>query len=121
MISMGMVASRLSEVSRDPTARAVPAQAPSTVTVSATPDEAAARHAALFGAKPLHPGPGQWTWKDGRLGSSAYGTPTSWREPPYRTELGDFGLFEGVSRLFVNMQFEAGGLRAIARWLWNGN
>jgi hypothetical protein len=77
--------------------------------VSATPDEAAARHAALFGAKPLHPGPGQWTWKDGRLGSSAYGTPTSWREPPYRPELGDFGLFEGVSRLSVNMQFDGPG------------
>jgi hypothetical protein len=32
--------------------------------------------------------------------------------------MGDFGLFEGVTRLSVNMQLEAGGLRAVTRWLW---
>ena len=33
-------------------------------------------------------------------------------------DLGDFGLFAGVSRLSVNMQLESDGLRASARWLW---
>ena len=93
---------------------------PLLLTVSATPQEAAARYAALFGSKPLHPGPGRWVWKDGRLESSAYGTATHWKEPVYKPEMGDFGLFEGVTRLSVNMQLEAGGLRAVSRWVWRG-
>jgi len=93
---------------------------PLLLTVSATPEEAAARHAALFGSKPLHPGPGAWTWRNGKIESSVYGTATRWKEPGYRPDLGDFGLFEGVTRLSVNMQFEAGGLRAACRWLWKG-
>jgi hypothetical protein len=93
---------------------------PLLVTISATPDGAATRHAALFGAKPLHPGQGRWVWKDGRLESSAYGSATRWQQPIYRSEAGDFGLFEGVTRLSVNMQFEDAGLRAIARWVWTG-
>ena len=40
-----------------------------------------------------------------------YGSATHWKEPAYRTEMGDFGLFEGVTRLSVNTQFEADGLR----------
>lgn len=91
---------------------------PLLLTVSSTPDEAAARHAALFGSKPLHPGPGRWIWKDARLESSVYGTATHWKEPAYRAEMGDFGLLEGVTRLSANMQFEADGLRAICRWIW---
>jgi hypothetical protein len=93
---------------------------PLLLTVSATPEDAAARHAALFGAKPLHPGSGKWIWKDGKLESSAYGTATRWTEPVYKREMGDFGLFEGVTRLSVNMQLEAGGLRAVSRWTWKG-
>ena len=38
---------------------------PLLLTVGATPEAAAARHAALFGWKPVHPGPGQWV-VDGR-------------------------------------------------------
>ena len=93
---------------------------PLLLTVSGTPPEAAARYAALFGGKPLHPGPGAWTWKNGRLESTAYGSATRWRAPAYRPALGDFGLFEGVTRLSVNMQLEADGLRASTRWLWKG-
>jgi hypothetical protein len=91
---------------------------PLLLTVGATPQEAAARYASLFGGKPLHPGPGAWVWKNGRLESSTYGTATRWKAPAYRREMGDFGLFEGVTRLSVNMQLEAGGLRAVTRWLW---
>jgi hypothetical protein len=91
---------------------------PLLLTVSPTPDAAAARHATLFGWKPVHPGPGTWVWKDGTLQSTSYGTATVWQEPLYRPEMGDFGLFEGVQRLSVNMQIESGGLRAVARWLW---
>jgi hypothetical protein len=86
--------------------------------LAATPDDAAARHVALFGSRPLHPGPGTWVWKNGVLESSTYGDATHWKEPLYRPEMGDFGLFEGVSRLSVNMQFESGGLRALVRWMW---
>ena len=80
----------------------------------------AAKYATLFGAKPLHPGQGRWVWKDGRLESSAYGSATRWQQPLYRSETGDFGLFENVARLSVNMQFEDAGMRAIARWFWTG-
>ena len=93
---------------------------PLLLTVSATPEEAAARHAALLGSKPLHPGPGKWTWQGGKIESSVYFSATRWREPEHKPDLGDFGLFEGVTRLAVNMQLEAGGLRAVVRWLWKG-
>lgn len=93
---------------------------PLLLTMSATPEEAATRQAALFGWRPLHPGPGKWVWKNGKLESSAYGTATRWKEPMYKPEMGDFGLFEGVTRLSVNMQLEAGGLRAVSRWVWKG-
>ncbi len=123
---------------------------PLMLTGSATPAEAAARHAALFGGAPVHPASGRprakpvadprakpvddprakpvddprakpvddWTWRDPILESSIYGTATRWIQPAYRPDLGDFGLFAGVSRLSVNMQLESDGLRATARWLW---
>jgi len=93
---------------------------PLLLTVGATPEAAAARHAALFGWKPVHPGPGQWAWTDGRIESSAYGTPTRWKAPEYRPGADDFGLFAGIERFSVNMQLEAAGLRAVTRWLWKG-
>ena len=93
---------------------------PLLATLGATPEAAAARHAGLFGSKPVHPGSGTWVWKDGKIESSAYGSATHWKEPLYRPEMGDFGLFEGVTELAVNMQLESGGLRAVARWLWKG-
>jgi hypothetical protein len=84
--------------------------------VSATPEAAAARHAALFGWKPVHPGPGGWAWTERRIESSAYGTAARGKTPEYRPGTVDFGLFAGVERLSVNMQLEAGGLRAVTRW-----
>ena len=86
--------------------------------VSTTPDEAAAAHAAIFGSKPQHPKTGGWIWKNGVLESSAYGSATRWKTPAYKPEMGDFGLFDGVSLVNLNMQFEQGGLRAICRWIY---
>jgi hypothetical protein len=86
--------------------------------VSATPEDAASLHAALFGSRPLHPGRGSWIWKDGKLESSVYGSATRWKEPIYKPEMGNFGLFDGTTLLDLNMQFEAGGLRAVCRWIW---
>ena len=85
-------------------------------TLAAAPDDAASRHAALFGATPLHPGSGAWLWRDGQLESSRFGSGTRWKVPAFKPESGDFGLFRGATVLDMNMQFEQGGLRAIARW-----
>jgi hypothetical protein len=85
-------------------------------TFSATPEEAAARHATLFGSTPLHPGSGSWLWRDGQLESSRFGTATRWKVPVFTPELGDFGLFRGATVLDMNMQFEQGGLRVVGRW-----
>jgi hypothetical protein len=84
--------------------------------ISATPDEAASAHATLFGSKPLHPGTGSWIWKDGQLESSQYGTATRWKEAIYSPQMGDFGLFNSLTDVDLNMQFESGGLRAVVRW-----
>jgi hypothetical protein len=84
----------------------------------ATPDAAAAMHATIFGSRPQHPGNGTWLWKDGQLESSAFGNATRWKTPVYKPEAGDFGLFNGVAQLNLNMQFETGGLRAICRWVF---
>ncbi len=89
-------------------------------TVSSTPEDATKRHAALFGFTPLHPGLGKWVWKDGKLESTHYGDAFRWKQPEYRAALGDFGLFEGIEKLSVDMQFEDGGLRSACRWVWNG-
>jgi hypothetical protein len=85
---------------------------------SATPAEAATLHQTLFGSRPLHPKTGGWVWASGTLESSVYGSPTQWRMPLYKPELGGFGLFDGATLLDLNMQFESGGLRATARWKW---
>ena len=87
-------------------------------TGSATPADAATLHATLFGSRPLHPKTGDWVWANGRLESSVYGSPTQWKMPLYKPELGSFGLFDGTTLLDLNMQFESGGLRAVARWKW---
>ncbi len=85
---------------------------------SATVDEAVAAHAAIFGSKPQHPKNGTWVWKDKVLESSTYGSAERWKAPIYKPEMGDFGLFDGVSLVSLNMQFEQGGLRAVCRWIW---
>ena len=93
---------------------------PLLLTVAPTPDGAAARYAQLFGGRPVHPGPGGFAFSARRIESTTYGTATRWRVPAWRPDTGDFGLFDGVSHLGVNMQLEADGLRAVARWLWKG-
>ena len=85
---------------------------------SATPEEAVAAHAAIFGSKPQHPKNGAWVWKNGVLESSLYGSAEHWKAPIYKKEMGDFGLFDGVSLVNLNMQFEQGGLRAVCRWIY---
>ena len=85
---------------------------------SATPDEAVAAHAAIFGTKPQHPKNGAWVWRNGVLESSLYGSAEHWKAPIYKKEMGDFGLFDGVSLVNLNMQFEQGGLRAVCRWIY---
>lgn len=91
---------------------------PFLATVSATPDDAAARHAALFDARPLHPDSGRWVWKDGEIASSVYGTPRRWQQPSWTPKTSDFGLFAGVERRGVAMQLEEDGLRTRVRWIW---
>lgn len=87
-------------------------------TVASTPAEAAAKHAALFGATPLHPGAGEWVWADGQIESTAYGSALRWKAPAFDPARANFGLFDGATLLDLSMQFERGGLRAVARWRW---
>lgn len=93
---------------------------PLLATGSATPEEAARRHAALFGFTPLHHGPGRWVWKDGRLESSAYGDARRWKSPEYRAEDGDFGIMKDIDEASVEMRFEDDGLLASCRWIPKG-
>ena len=89
---------------------------PLLASISATPVEATHAHAVLLGYAPLHPGAGEWLWKDGRLSSSVFGTPWQRMVPEYKTGNPDFGLFRGIERTSVNMQLEDSGLRATLRW-----
>lgn len=88
---------------------------PLMLTGAATPDAAAAVHRRLFGFAPVHPGTGRWTWTDGMLASDAFGTPARPLSPEYRASAA-FGVFQDISDLGLNMQFEEAGLRAICRW-----
>ena len=84
--------------------------------VGKTPAEAAAAHALLFGFKPVHPAPGEWTWNDGALESTLYGSASRQKQPEYPAGKKDFGLFGEVERVGVGMQFEDAGLRTSVRW-----
>ena len=109
-----------SEQNQSAAVKSMAALYPLLLTLSATPEDAAARNAALFGSRPLHPGPGTWIWKNRKIQSSAYGSATQWKAPIYKADMGDFGLFEGVTHVSLNMQLETGGLRAVVRWMWKG-
>jgi hypothetical protein len=88
-------------------------------TIASTPADAAAKHAALFGTTPLHPGGrGEWTWANGQIESTEYGSPLRWKAPAFDPTRANFGLFDGATLLDLTMQFEKGGLRAVARWRW---
>jgi len=82
----------------------------------ATIDDAAAKHAKIFGFAPAHPGDGQWLWEKGRLASSTYGSVHNPRQPSYKDGDRDFGLMKELAYLNVSMQFEGSGLRTKVRW-----
>jgi len=92
---------------------------PFLLTGSPSVEDAVQRHAKAFGFWPLHPSPGAWVWRDGRLASTAYGDAFLWKQPVYEAGVGDFGLFQGIPRASVSMQFEDSGLRAVCRWEWD--
>lgn len=78
--------------------------------------EALEKHFALFGFKPVHPSGGNWVWEDGEVKSSMFGT----AELPVQPEFGEgnreFGLFQEIDNVSVNMQFEDAGLRTKIQW-----
>lgn len=80
------------------------------------PAEAAVRHAALLGSTPLHPPPGKWSWREGRVASSVYGDARRWSLPAWHEGAEDFGVLKGLAKLSVGMQFEDEGLRALITW-----
>jgi HEAT repeat protein len=84
--------------------------------VAITVEEAQEKHLALFGFKPVHPGPGTWLWQDGELKSSVLGSPVRPMQPAFRSGDRAFGLFQKIDSLSVNMQLEDTGLRARVRW-----
>lgn len=80
-------------------------------------DEAAQRHAALFGFAPKHPADGRFLWENFHIKSSIYGSVFNQRQPAYQKGDTKFGLLEGLHYLSVSMQFEDAGLRTKFRWL----
>jgi hypothetical protein len=84
--------------------------------VSGSPEEAVRDCRRLLGFRPVHPGSGRWTEKEGAIGSSQFGTVASPKQPSYGGDAGDFGIFGGLQDLSVNMQLEDEGLRTILRW-----
>ncbi len=84
--------------------------------VATTVAEAQEKHLALFGFKPVHPGPGTWLWQDGELESSVLGSAVRPMQPAFQPADRNFGLFQNIDLLSVNMQLEDSGLRARVRW-----
>jgi hypothetical protein len=79
-------------------------------------EEAAQKHADLFGFTPRHPGNGQFLWDNFHLKSSTYGFIFNQKQPAYKKGDTNFGLLEGFEYLGVSMQFEDTGLRTKFRW-----
>jgi hypothetical protein len=84
--------------------------------VAGTAEEAAKKHAMLFGFRPVHPVAGRWIWKDGQLKSSVFGSALRPVQPEYARGDRSFGLFPTVDSLDVNLQLEDTGLRTQVRW-----
>ncbi len=74
------------------------------------------RHRNLFGFVPVHPGTGTWTSHNGHLQSSVFGMASSQRQPAYQPGQRQFGLFQDLEYLKLNLQFEDTGLRSQWRW-----
>ncbi len=84
--------------------------------ISETVDEALAKHAEIFGFRPVHPSSGRWFWRDSYLTSSQFGTASYPVQPEFAEGDRNFGIFPDLSLLSVNMQLEDTGLRATVRW-----
>ncbi len=81
-----------------------------------TVPEALEKHFTLFGFKPVHPTGGNWVWEDGEVKSSVFGTAERPVQPEFGDGSRDFGLFQKIEEISVNMQFENEGLRTQIRW-----
>ncbi len=80
-------------------------------------DQATLLHRRIYGYTPVHPGPGKWTWRDGRLESSVFGGAVGGHLPAWKkAKPGDFGLFAGIDWLSADLRFEETGLRTLLRW-----
>jgi hypothetical protein len=93
---------------------------PLLLTATDRPQEAAALQKKLFGFVPVHPPGGKWTYKNGNLESTAFGSGYKWMVPPYTRGDRDFGLLKNVDELELNVQMEEDGLRSTVRWSWKG-
>ncbi len=79
-------------------------------------EDAQAKHALLFGFHPLHPTGGAWTWSNGTIASTHFGTITHQKQPEYKEGDSAFGVLRSIEDVTLNMQFEDTGLRASCRW-----
>ncbi|HPF99224.1 MAG TPA: hypothetical protein PLE77_04090 [Kiritimatiellia bacterium] len=79
-------------------------------------DEAGAMCSKMFGFVPEHPKGGSWAWEGGRVQSNVFGDTYDPVQPAYTPQSGAFGVFEGITRLAVNLQFEQEGLRVVTSW-----
>jgi hypothetical protein len=84
--------------------------------VASTVDEAIEKHVTLFGFRPAHPVSGRWSWQNGELESSIFGTALQPVQPEYVAGDRNFGLFPRFDSLDVNVQLEDTGLRTRIRW-----
>jgi hypothetical protein len=83
---------------------------------ASTVEEARSLHTDLFGYAPVHPANGHWTWENGSLSSSIFGTMDRPRQPRFDEKNQSFGLIRGARQISANMQMEDDGLRARLRW-----
>jgi HEAT repeat protein len=81
-----------------------------------TIDRAIARHLELFGFAPMHPLGGTWTWEDGSIASTLFGTAEHPVQPAYVPGDRNFGLFPTLGAIEASAQLEAEGLRTRVRW-----
>ena len=70
----------------------------------------------LFGFVPEHPEGGSWSWTGSRVHSDVFGDTFDPKQPEYSPQAGAFGVFAGIKRLALNMQFEDDGLRVVTTW-----
>lgn len=78
-------------------------------------DEALKKVKTQLGFLPVHPGTGNWQWKNGQVSSSTYGDAQQQFQTEYKKDEA-FGILRDIERVNMNMQFEDDGLRAQVRW-----